>query len=515
MKRIGKVLKMGFFGYLVIGSTCLIADIPDPRPFEISVQTNKPGTSTDLQFTIQTNDTDYSYDYDVDCENDGVYEFTHQTGNVLCAYNKAGIKIIKIRGIFPTIYLNGSGDKDKLLDVLQWGDIAWRSMRYAFEGASNLTISASDNPNLTQVQSMRFMFGDAINLTFDYSINDWDVSHVTDMYGLFDRAKKFNSDISDWNVSNVTTMASMFSGAEAFNQPLGNWDVSQVTNMSAIFYNAKVFNQDIRDWNVSNVHNMGYMFYLAEAFNQPLGKWDVSGVSGVSGSYGMTHMFYSARAFNQDIGDWDVSNVTKMTGMFLGASAFNQDISKWNVSNVQTMGSIFEDAHTLSISHYDGLLRRWNILNLQNNVNFDTSTDTYYCQSGEEKLNIELTYGWTISDAGENCDFYIITPDEVTIKSGETYVLDVDANVDEGEYTYHSIEGGADADKFTMNFYGVLQFKETVDVNNPTDENRDNIYRVLVRADDEGVGRDYQTIKVKVVSDKKPTQVPVIMYLLN
>ena len=511
MKRMGKMLQMGFLGFLVMGSGCLIADIPDPRPFVISVKTNNPGTSTDLQFTIQTNDTDYSYDYDVDCENDGDYEFTHQIGNVLCEYNKAGIKIIKIRGTFPTIYLNDSGDKDKLLDVLQWGDIVWRSMQYAFEGASNLTISASDNPNLTQVQSMRYMFGNDTSLTFDYSINDWDVSHVTDMYALFARADNFNSDISDWNVSSVSRMDSMFSSADAFNQPLGNWDVSQVTSMNSMFYYAKAFNQDIGEWNVSNVRDMGFMFNGAKAFNKPLGKWDVSHVNAPNG---MWYMFAKTDAFNQDIGDWDVSQVKKMSAMFWQASAFNQDISGWDVSSVSSMSWMFKEAHAVSVSHYDGMLRRWNALNLQNDVTLDAGENTYFCQNEDDKLDIELTYGWDISDAGGNCAFYIVTPDEVTIKSGETYVLDVDANIDEGEGTYHTIKGGADANKFTMNFYGVLQFKEAVDVNNPTDENGDNIYRVLVRADDEGL-RDYQTIKVKVVSDKKPTLTPVIMYLLN
>ena len=51
----------------------------------------------------------------------------------------------------------------------------------------------------------------------------------------------------------------MFNRAESFNQPLNNWDVSNVTNMFgmlAMFRRATSFNQPLNNWNVSNVGNM-------------------------------------------------------------------------------------------------------------------------------------------------------------------------------------------------------------------------------------------------------------------
>ena len=38
-------------------------------------------------------------------------------------------------------------------------------------------------------------------------------------------------------------MVCLFDGAINFNQPLNNWDVSNVTNMSGMFYCATSFNQ--------------------------------------------------------------------------------------------------------------------------------------------------------------------------------------------------------------------------------------------------------------------------------
>ena len=62
----------------------------------------------------------------------------------------------------------------------------------------------------------------------------------------------------------------MFIGATSFNQPLNNWDVSNVTDMGGMFMYASSFNQPLNKWNVSKVKNMNYMFADATSFNQPL-----------------------------------------------------------------------------------------------------------------------------------------------------------------------------------------------------------------------------------------------------
>ena len=41
-------------------------------------------------------------------------------------------------------------------------------------------------------------------------IDNWDVSGVTDMSGLFYKLRNFNADISSWNTSGVTSMSRMF-----------------------------------------------------------------------------------------------------------------------------------------------------------------------------------------------------------------------------------------------------------------------------------------------------------------
>lgn len=292
------------------------------------------------------------YNYDVSWENDGNWELGF-TGNASHNYGTAGTYTVAIRGDFPRIYFNNTGDKEKIISIEQWGNIEWSSMNRAFYGCVNLLENASDTPDLTNMTDMSVMLAGAS--AYNGDIGDWDVSNVTNMNALFLGASAFNHNIGDWNVSNVTNMSYMFYEASAFNHNIGDWDVSNVTNMSNMFYNATSFNQDIGSWNVSNVIDMSSMFERASSFNQYIGDWNVSNVTN------MHSMFRVATSFNRDLGDWDVSNVTQMNGMFLEASTFNKDIGEWDVSNVTNMSIMFYSAHA-----FDQDIGNWDVSNVTN-----------------------------------------------------------------------------------------------------------------------------------------------------
>ncbi len=77
---------------------------------------------------------------------------------------------------------------------------------------------------------------------------------------LFGVVMTFNQSIDSWNVSNDTDMAFMFYGCGGFNQCLNTWNVEHVTKMSGMFMSASMFNQPLNRWNVASGTNMTCMF---------------------------------------------------------------------------------------------------------------------------------------------------------------------------------------------------------------------------------------------------------------
>jgi surface protein len=231
--------------------------------------------------------------------------------------------------LIQPIYLDSNGVTIKCREYLPVGFVGeLYGIEYTVGRRSDISTWISEGRNLnqlctTKITYMSYLFG-LPNHEYNGDISNWDVSNVTDMYGMFSDSQ-FNGDISNWDVSSVIKMGQMFHKSQ-FNGDISNWDVSNVTDMYSMFYSSQ-FNGNINSWDVSNVVNMDMMFEQS-MFNQDLSSWDVSSVE-----Y-MGSMFRFSQ-FNGDISNWDVSNVKVMWDVFKD-SLFNQDLSTWDVSNVIT-----------------------------------------------------------------------------------------------------------------------------------------------------------------------------------
>jgi len=387
-------------------------------PFIIEVKTDNTGVSNNNQFQF----TGAVGDYDVVAKQNGtqVATFNDLSGQQTITLPSSGVYDLEVsaKGIngFNRIAFDNGGDKLKLTDIKQWGEVAWSTFNAAFFGCSNMLTTATDIPNLSNVTDMNRMFTRASSANPD--VSNWDVNSVTDMNRMFINASSANPDTTNWDVSNVTNMSRMFYNASSANPDVSNWDVSSVTNMIGLFNRTNLANPDVSNWDVSSVTDMLGMFYEASSANPDTSNWDVSNVTNmnsifqntssanpdvsnwdVSNVTSMNRMFRNASIANPDTSNWDVSSVTDMGYMFLNASSANPDTSNWNVSSVTDMGGMLKNSN-LSVENLTACYENWSQLNLQQNVSFSAG-NTKYNASGQEGRDILVnTYNWTIEDGG-------------------------------------------------------------------------------------------------------------------
>lgn len=313
---------------------------------------------------------------------------------------------------FNRININFTGDNLRLVDVEQWGNIAWTSMETAFYGCKNLQISATDLPDLSDVSSMYAMLSRCDSLNGPQNINSWNTSNVTDMGYLFTKSYKFNQAIGNWNTSNVTSMLGTFYDAAAFNQNIGSWNTGNVTTMDEMFFNATNFNQPIGNWNTSNVTSMSQMFFSAINFNQPLNNWNFNAVTNYENMIlgcGLDCGNYSSLIYH-----WATNPLTP-NNVYLGGTELHYGLNVQNertylvnskgwtllLDTMDNATCCFTQKTIQNVSSCDSFLFDGQML-FSSGIYFDTLMNMYGCDSLLE-LNLTIyTINSAVTQSGAN-----------------------------------------------------------------------------------------------------------------
>ena len=75
------------------------------------------------------------------------------------------IAVNDVKKDIGSMYMNGNHSSITMIqDVSNWGEGIWNSFSSAFEGARNLTISATDEPDLSATSSMKKAFRNCFSL---------------------------------------------------------------------------------------------------------------------------------------------------------------------------------------------------------------------------------------------------------------------------------------------------------------------------------------------------------------
>lgn len=295
-------------------------------------------------------------DFVLPCANIGTYNAVIDWGDdstsTITAYNDAdlshtyavgGVYTISITGALPAIFFNNGGDKVKLIDIVQWGGWQPLQLGLAFFGCNNLTGSATDALDLSQVTNLNQAFRGCSSLQIDVS----------------------------------------------------SWDMSPITNMALAFYQCSSWNPDLAAWDVSNVTSFSNCFYQCTAFNPDISSWDVSSCTVMTFAFGLCTSFAS------DVSGWDVSSLVSANAMFSGCSSFDSDMSAWDVSALLN-GSDFCLNSGLSTANLDLIYNNWSLLTLQTLVIISFNPTTYTISTSQAGRDIltNAPNNWTVIDGG-------------------------------------------------------------------------------------------------------------------
>ncbi len=238
---------------------------PVATDFRILVNTANPGVSNNDQFQF----TGALGDYNV--------EVWDQTGTTLqetitglsdaaTITIAAGAGTYELR-VFPAatngfnrIQFNNGGDKLKLLEIRNWGEVVWSSMLNSFNGCSNMvSVTSFIAPNFTSVTNMGSMFAFCNSLT-TLDLSNFSTVNVTLMGFMLSGCSSLTTlNLSSFSTANVTTMNSMFASCSSLTTlDLSGFSTANVIRMDNMFSFSSGLTDivGIENFNIGNIGNV-------------------------------------------------------------------------------------------------------------------------------------------------------------------------------------------------------------------------------------------------------------------
>lgn len=341
-------------------------------------------------------------------KNDAKYRVKVSNGNGVFQHMKFGdVQEVQLQDqIFPVWQINGSADK--ILEIEQWGNIAWTTMNSAFSQCKLVQLTATDIPNLSNVEDASYMFYGAKTFTGASSMQNWNTSKIKKFRFMFaiifdsinnSLPDQFNPPyFNSWNMSSATDLSFMFGGRGIFNQTLNNWDVSNVTDMKWMFALCPNYNQPMDNWDTSSLEDIRFMFHFDSAFNQSLNNWNTSKITN------MAHAIHGCTAYSHSLENWDMTKVTRIDQILKETPNFNHSLASWNLASVNNGAQALMQTG-IDCENFSKTLAAWaDNPDTANNVDLDIVTPLTYASNAVDKRNILISKGWTMSgDTVGNC----------------------------------------------------------------------------------------------------------------
>lgn len=184
--------------------------VEDTNSFISVWDTTKPGITNNNQVQLPVvNKTSSIINATIDWGdgNSNTFNSRSDTSQFTHTYTNPGIYTIKISGIYNDFWgFDNTGDKNKIIEVLQWGDQSppdADTLGQFMYGCSNLTLNnVIDTLNFSG--SGVSWFRDCNSLTNINNVNDWSIDGIANFARFFQGCNNLILEIQDWKIGRIS-----------------------------------------------------------------------------------------------------------------------------------------------------------------------------------------------------------------------------------------------------------------------------------------------------------------------
>jgi hypothetical protein len=393
------------FGFYPSFTDRIAGTVAPSNDFIIRVKTDNAGTSATNQFTLPTTNIGVvAYDYTIDW-GDGTIESINVTTAQTHTYPTAGEYTITISGIFPRIYFNNGGDKLKLIETVNFGDVGWTSMERAFFGCNNMTISLTCTgvmpsgsyvlswqgcSSLTSFPALDLSGGTNFQQTWQgcSSLTSFNATAMgSGSYFLSWQGCSSLTSFPALDLSGGTNFRSTWQGCSSLTSfPV--LDLSGGTNFTSAW-------QGCSSLTSFPVLDLSGGTNFTEAWQNCSSLTSFNATAMGSGSYFRAWQNCSSLTSFPAL---DLNGGTTFTSAWQGMGVLTSFATRkfYNM----TLGSNCFNGTTLPTADYSDILITQNANNPNNSVNFHGGSSTYNSSALSARSNLVTTKLWTITDAG-------------------------------------------------------------------------------------------------------------------
>jgi len=214
-------------------------------------------------------------------------------------------------------------------------------MDVTFYGCSSLKSINLNNFDTSHVTNMYGVFFNCYSLE-SISIDNFDVSSVTDMTGMFCNCQSLTElNLNNFNTKNAKLMTSMFFGCSSLiSLDLSSFRTSNVIKMNSMFTNCySITSINLSSFDTSSVTLMGAMFsncYKLKSLN--LNNFKTTLANSI---YSMFRNCYSLT--DLEMQSFDTASVTNMFGMFINCTSLTTlNLSNFDTSSLTNKTNMFD-----------------------------------------------------------------------------------------------------------------------------------------------------------------------------